>query len=307
MTEFSRPRACIIFRTHFWDDFVQRQFDRLLAVSNGIDVFVLVDETNGPIVGIAHRNVVRMTESDCLAMGFAQAGEGNLLWFNGDYPLYYFAALQGAYDYYLQLEYDVVIDQPVAATIAKAAAEGVDYVGLTKGEPVHEWFWLKTCADAYDLADIRHQLICLSLFSARALNHLASRRLAQSRQYESGTLRSWPMCEGFIATELHKGQFVCRELSDFGDTSLYDHWPPFLETDLQRPHAKGFIHPVLDQERFITSLHKYHVGLLGYLNPTSLFHRKLRRLPPRRYAAVLAETFATKTVGRLRSSRRQRG
>jgi len=32
----------------------------------------------------------------------------------------------------------------------------------------------------------------------------------------------------------------------------------------------------------------------GYLNPTSLFHRKLRRLPVTRYVQTLATTFASK-------------
>jgi hypothetical protein len=296
-----RPRACIIFRTHFWDDFVRRQFDRLLAVSGSLDVFVLVDETNGPVAGIAHDKVARVTESDVLDMGFAKAGEGSLLWFNGDYPLYWFAERHPDYALYLQLEYDVVIDAPVETLVARAAADGVDYVGLTKGEATPDWFWLSTCTAAYDIGEIRHELICLSLFSARALRHLAARRLEHSELFRTGLLQGWPMCEGFIATEMHGNGFVCRELSDFGDTGRYDHWPPYLEIDIEAPAGARFIHPVLDPKRYVASMHKYRVGAVGLLNPASLYHRKLRRLPARRYAAVLASTFAGKAVSNLKS------
>ena len=296
----SAPRTAVLFRTHFWDAFAQRQFDRLLAVAEGTDVFVLVDETSGP-VAVPHDRVVRVSESSLLAMGLARAGEGNLLWFNGDYPLYAFLQQQPGYDYYLQLEYDVVINQPLTGLVAKAAALGADYVGLTKGEPVQDWFWRDSCAGAYALADLRHQLICLSLFSAAALRHLWDRRLAHAHARAAGTLAGWPFCEGFIPTELALAGFACRELSEFGDTDAYDHWPPYLEADTASLQRHPFVHPVLDEVRYVASLHKYRVGLAGYLNPASLFHRKLRRLPRRGYLPALARSFWTKArrdVGR---------
>jgi hypothetical protein len=48
------PRYAVIFRTHFWDDFARRQFARLRQMVREGDIFVLVDETNGPVVGIEH-------------------------------------------------------------------------------------------------------------------------------------------------------------------------------------------------------------------------------------------------------------
>jgi hypothetical protein len=43
------------------------------------------------------------------------------------------------------------------------------------------------------------------------------------------------------------------------------------------------------------------VGLAGYINPASLFHRKLRRLPTRRYLSVVASTFWSKARRSLKS------
>ena len=72
----SGPRVAVIFRTHFWDAFAARQFQRLTQKVGGGDVYVLVDETNGPVEGIPHDKVVRMTETDVLALGFPTRRQG---------------------------------------------------------------------------------------------------------------------------------------------------------------------------------------------------------------------------------------
>lgn len=294
-------RYAVIFRTHFWDHFARRQFARLRKVVRGGDIFVLVDETNGKVTGIEHDRVVAVTEAELLTMGFAAAGEGNLLWFNGDYPLYRFQELHGDYDYYLQLEYDAVFNTDVDALVARAAAEAIDFIGLTKGEPTADWPWTHTCTDAYEVNEVAHQLICISLFSHQALRYLRERRLALSAAYRAGEMRAWPMCEAFIATELLQGGFNCGELSDFGDTGAYDHWPPILERDLDVTTG-AFVHPVLDEARYASSLLKYKIGLIGYLRPDSLFHRKARRLPAPLYVRLVASSFADKTRRTLRNA-----
>lgn len=303
MSDQASLRYAVIFRTHFWDAFAQRQFDRLRSrVSRG-DIYVVVDETSHPVPNIPHDRILPVTEAGLLAMGFAAAGEGNLLWYNGDYPLYRFVEEHGDYEYYLQLEYDVVFNTDIDALVARAAADHVDFVGLTKGEPTPEWYWRDSCAEVYELDQVEHQLICVSLFSNRALRYLWQRRLELSEAYRRGEIASWPMCEGFIPTELALGGYKSAELSDYGSTATYDHWPPYLEADLHEWDDQPFVHPVLDQPRYIGSLFKYKIGLSGYLQPNSLFHQKLRRLPPAVYVGVLARSFAEKTVRTLRGAR----
>ncbi len=292
----------VIFRTHFWDDFAQRQFDRLLARVSAGDVYVLVDETNGRVEGIQHDRVVRVTEQDMLDMGLPRAGTGNLLWFNGDYPLYRFLQLHGSYDYYLQLEYDVVLNTDIDLLVGRAAVDGVDFIGLTKGEPVREWAWLATCQGIYDPEEIQYKLICLSLFSHRALAALSARRLAMAEQLRHSVIETWPFCEGFIATEMGRGDFVSVELSRYVDTDAYDSWPPFVESDLPMMADRPVIHPVLDPERYVSSLLKYKVGLIGYMDVNSLLHRKLRRLPAAAYISALVKSFGRKAVRNLRSA-----
>jgi hypothetical protein len=295
------PNYAIIFRTHFWDGYAQRQFDRLVSRVGAGHIYVLVDETNGPVAGIDHDRVVRLTEQDVLDMGLPRTGDGNLFWYNGDYPLYYFLKKHRSYAYYLQLEYDVVLNMDVDDLVRRAAADRVDFVGLTKGEPVHEWAWLHTCQGVYDPEDIQYKLICLSLFSRRALQALAARRLEMSERLRSAAITAWPFCEGFIATEMGRDDFVSVELTKYADTEAYDSWPPFVESDLPTMVGRPVIHPVLDRERYIGSLLKYKVGLIGYLNVNSLFHRKLRRLPVGAYFAAVATSFSQKAVRTMRS------
>jgi hypothetical protein len=297
------PSYAVIFRTHFWDDFAKRQFERLAARVTTGDIYVLVDETNGPVAGIQHDKVVRLTEQDLLDMGLLKAGTGNLLWFNGDYPLYYFMKDHGSYDYYIYLEYDVTLNVDVDPLVRRIAADKVDFIGLTKGEPVAEWAWLHTCQGVYPAKDIQYKLICMSFFSHRALEVLAARRLELSKQFRNSVISNWPFCEGFIATEMNRNGFVSAELAAYIDTTAYDTWPPFLENDLPIMTGNPVIHPVLDRERYIGSLLKYKVGLIGYVNINSLLHRKLRRLPPSFYLKTLARTFTQKAIRTLRSHR----
>lgn len=297
------PSHAIIFRTHFWDEFVQRQFDRLLKYVGAGHVYILVDETNGVVHGINHDRVLRMTERDVLDMRFARSGTGNLLWFNGDYPLYLFLQNFDSYEYYVQLEYDVVLNTSIDALICQAAVDQADFVGLTKGEPVEEWQWLDTCRGFYDLASVKYKLICLSVYSSRALHALCKRRLEMSVQVRESATVNWPFCEGFIATEMSRGDFVSVELSRYLNTSAYDTWPPFVESDLVQMRHHPVIHPVLDPDRYVASLLKYKVGLIGYLNPFSLLHRKLRRLPIRTYLYTLLKSFGEKATRTLNGFR----
>ncbi len=97
--------------------------------------------------------------------------------------------------------------------------------------------------------------------------------------------------------------YVSAELSNYADTAAYDTWPPYIEADLPTLEQRPVIHPVLDQPRYVASLLKYKVGLIGYVNPNSLFHRKLRRLSAPDYVQTLTTSFWQKALRTLRSQR----
>jgi len=63
-----------------------------------------------------------------LGLGLSGAGHGNMLWFNGDYPLYYFYEQHGSYDYYVMTEYDVGVQRPLDDIVDRMARDGTDLV-----------------------------------------------------------------------------------------------------------------------------------------------------------------------------------
>ncbi|MBV9749808.1 MAG: hypothetical protein JO157_13445 [Acetobacteraceae bacterium] len=294
-------RYAVVFRTHIWDDYVARQYRRLAARIGSGDLFVLLDETNGP-VPVSEGKVVSHTQEGIKALGLADAGRGNMLWYNGDYPLYFFYHQYPDYDHYIMVEYDVAVHGDVDAMVAFTAREGIGFIGLTKGEPVAEWPFTATCLDAYAPEDVKKRLFCFAVFSRDAVQALFEGRLSLSRELAEGTIQRWPYCEAYIPTELALNGFKLAELSELGSTDLYDWRPAFVETDLGRLQQHTFVHPVLDAHRYVQATIKGHWSTWDALNPRSAFMRKLRRVPLSVYGAPLAAALRA----RLAESARMR-
>ena len=280
-------RYAVVFRTHIWDDYVARQYRRLAARIGSGDLFILLDETNGR-VPVSEGTVVSHTQESVKALGLADAGRGNMLWYNGDYPLYFFYHQRPDYEHYVMVEYDVAVHGDIDAMVARAAREGIGFVGLTKGDSVAEWPFTATCLDAYALEDVKKRLFCFAIFSRDAVHALFERRLSLSREFTEGKIRRWPFCEGYIPTELAVRGFKLAELSDLGGTDLYDWRPPFVETDLGELQQHTFVHPVLDQRRYVQAALKVAWSTTDALDLRGDFMRRLRRVPLSVYGAPLA-------------------
>ena len=293
-------RYAVVFRTHIWDDYVARQYRRLCARVGGGDVFILVDETSGP-VPISEGTVVSHTQESVKALGLANAGRGNMLWYNGDYPLYFFYHHYPNYKYYVMIEYDVAVHEDIDPMIAHVAREGIGFVGLTKGESVAEWPFTASCLDVYALADIKKSLICLAIFSRDAVRALFEQRLSLSREFREGRLERWPYCEGFIPTELALRGFKLAELSDLGSTDLYDWRPAFAETDLAELRQHTFVHPVLDPHRYVQATLRSAWSTTDALDPRSDLMRRLRRVPLSVNGAPLAAALRRRVAESART------
>ena len=286
-TASETPRYAVIFRTHFWDEFVSRQFRHLQDQVKSGNVYVLVDETRGPVEIPDTTLVFRLTDQQVLDAGYVRAGEGSIQWYSGDVPLYLFRESHPDYAYYIQLEYDVNVTIDLDSLVCKAAFEGVELIASSRNEDPLGWYWLNTCLDVYKREDVIFRLICLSVFSGSALDGLAAARREQAEWFLAGRISLWPMCEGFLATEASKQKLNIRELSTYGDIANYDFWPPYSERDLGRMPPNSFMHPVLDNKRYVPSLLKYYPGLVAMLSPIGWLHRKLRRLGPVEYGRAL--------------------
>ena len=245
----------VLFKIYFLDPFVVRQLERVKARVGSGDLYVVVDETRGPVEAIQHDRIVRMTEAEMIRRGFEKvAPELPMFWHSADYSLYPLVEDLPPYDYYVTLEYDAVINRDLDELVAAIAAEQLDFAGLKVTQPVSEWAWTKTCDTIYDRAALRPYLNAIAFYSHRAVMLLRQRRLELSRRFREGEITQLPLSEAFIVTELEQQVFRVGDLADFGNTTRYTWWPPSVEIELDALSDCTFIHPVLTGERCAESL-----------------------------------------------------
>ncbi len=284
----------VIFKIHYFDAFVGRQLERLKAEIGSGHLYVMADETRGPVGEIPHDRVIRVTEGEMLERGYAKRSEQHAMyWHASDYSLYRMLEGYPRYDYYLLVEFDAVINGALDTIVAAIAAKGSDFVGEPLGTPVAKWFWTKTCDKVYDLADLRPYLTVIAFFSYRAVTLLRDRRLALSRRFLSQEIDQFPLSEAFIATEVFMAGLNVDRLSDFGNTAFLDWWPPYEESELDALAEGTFVHPILDHESYLRSLlRKDQLGSIFHLDSRTV--PKLMRLPPREYIPELLLKLANR-------------
>jgi len=280
MATDAAPRFAVVMRTYQWDPFIRRQMQRYQCVAAGGDLFVSADETHGPLGDFDGLPALRTTNAQLVALGLADRFEkGSLIWWNGDYPSYAFLHAYPNYDYYVFVEYDSLVRVPLARVVQEVAEAGVDFVAAPIPGPLNKWFWWPYVRAVYDPAELRATLNCICILSRRSLRLLFDRRVDMGRD---PSLARWPISEAFVATELARAGHVFAPLSRFGDDSAYDWFPPLLEADLDSCPA-AFIHPVLDEPRYIGSLLRQGKRVRDYFNPRSQLRRRLARCAPELY------------------------
>jgi hypothetical protein len=274
------PRCAVVFKTYAWDEFVERQAHRLADAAGAQDFFVSVDETNGPVGPIPFERVVRFTCNDLAAAGLpTRYAVGGVLWWNPDYAHYQFHTQYPDYDYYLFVEYDCIVQCSVEQFVVRAAAQGADFVALPITRPFNKWHWMPYQRDVYPPDQVKLALLNACLFSSPALKLLHQRRLAMG---SDPFMRQWPSSEVFIPTEVARAGMTWVSLADFGDVSRCDWFPPTIEEDLREADGDAFLHPVLDRQRYISSM-LYNRGALA---PGEL-DRGLARFQRKEYAKLI--------------------
>jgi hypothetical protein len=186
--------------------------------------------------------------------------------------------------------------------LADIATRGIDFVAEPIAAPLDHWFWWLHTRQAYGAGEIRASLNCIAIFSRRALHLLFARRLEMARD---SRLAHWPISEAFVATEITRAGYAFAPLSAFGGTRDYDTFPPVLERELGASPDSVFVHPVLDEPRYLASLLRHGRRARDYIDKTSLLRRKLSYLPPAAYQALLARA-AWRRFWTLRRERLER-
>ena len=295
-------RAAVLFRTHMWDDFIERQYQRVLQQAEDCDVFIMAHNTSGQCNDIPHDRVILFTEDDVLGLGLARAGEGDLLWYNVDYAFYYFHKQNPQYELVVIVEYDVVLNLSLSQVVSHCRDNDIDLLGLEKGISVANWVWTQACLDLYTIDELRKLLLPFGVVSGRLLAHLFQKRLDHSRAFIEGKLTQWPICEAFIPTEADRSGFKIGQLSEIGSTEHFDFAPAIFEGDMPALQGEAFLHPVLDTDRYIRSRLKFEHRTEKFLVPGSRQHQDLSRFPLRAYRSPLMQALKNR-VGRLLQQR----
>ena len=123
-----------------------------------------------------------------------------------------------------------------------------------------------------------------------------------TRRYEAGEITNWPYAEAFIPTEMQNNGFVVRKLGEFGKVDKYDWWPPTHEKDLPSLQDQAFLHPVLDERKYVASCLQWS-DLRSYFYPDGELRRLLDRSSPLSSIPALLMEFIRR-LPRLASARR---
>lgn len=312
------PRYALVFKTHVWDNFIERQYNRFRQCMTNGDLFVALDETNAKSDCIPGQTM-RFTQAELIEMGLADRAErGSLIWWNTDYPHYLFYKNHSDYDFYIFCEYDTCICRDIDTLIQEVAAASAEFVALPTRVAKEEWMWTAFHLPTYG-EKLAGSLNCISIFSNRALKLLSNRRLEMSSLSKKGGVPFWPTNEVFIATEIKRAGLKMMSLDDFGSAEGYEWYPPHLEDDIttealvasaHNGRPRVFLHPVLDRPRFMASLLKFS-PLQGYLAGLIQFRplynlvtrrtrlgRELRRFPE--FSDRVPKAFARRVAVRAR-------
>ncbi len=282
-------RFVVVFKTYTWDGFVERQAHRLQAAAAGGDFFISIDETTGSFPNIPFANIDRISNAKVVALGLSDRFErGSLLWWNPDYAHYHFFAKYPDYESYVFVEYDVVVQESIADLVARINRVKADFVARPIDLSDGKWFWRDFHLQVYPHEQLRASLNCFSVYSFRAMEMLFRRRREMADQLG---LIYWPSSEAFLATEIGRAGFRQAVLDDFGDGSAYDWFPPTLEEDLPQHPTCSFLHPVLDQQRFVAVNLRSNASPLSFLWPRSTLRRRLARVPASAYLKLLPGAF----------------
>jgi hypothetical protein len=287
-------RYAILLKIHYWDEFVERRFQHLLRKAGSGDVYLFVDETHGSVGQLPHPNVIRATELEVEKLGLLPYPPGKVFWYNADYPLYYLFLKNNSYDYYLMCEYDTVFNIEIDDFVSAAANDRIDYVGF----PLANKHWGETCDGVYpDSFVLYHWLNAISLHSNRSVEFLFQRRKSLTDLYKAGQIVNWPYSELFIPSEMHNNGFLVSPLGDYGKVEKYDFWPPNHEKDLPLLEDQDFLHPVLNEPKYVASCLRY-----GSLHSYFFRDGQMRRLLGRSSTSPLSTlpTFLTEVVRRIR-------
>lgn len=242
----------VLFKAHYWNDDVQKQFDRLKASCREGHIYVALDAKCHPIDYPPSEAVFWISEVDLNAIGLYNH---NGWWYNGDLPSILFFIKNPSYRFVVAVEYDVGIFHDIDSIVSDMYENNIDAIYHNLPEDLSQWPNLSSAIDYYNFRDIRHALFCISFFSRQALSCLYARRLVQQSLKDKFNLDTWPIGEAVMASEVNLSNLKYRKLSDYCSNLDNYNWNKGIIEELISfiNPVNTFIHPISGAEKCVLS------------------------------------------------------
>lgn len=218
-----------------------------LAAGSGLPVAFVLDGRH-PVTVESPRPKVMVTQATCEALGLYCPPD--FAWRCGDYGIYLARAQFPDASHFWLLEYDIRLagGPPSRFFETFAARPDIDLLACRYRAAGTDWDWY---GNALGRGVKPHRcLFGVVRLSARAIDVLAEKR--RMHGHSAQRRKTWPNDEGFVATTLSNGDFLCQDINAFGrefydDVTLSLTIPIRGETftpDPSKPGARIY-HPVL--------------------------------------------------------------
>ncbi len=256
------PKVALLVRTHLVNE---KLFDLLdvLNQSRRYDLFVLADETRGPL---ETRGYAKLTHSvDMVSRYGLSHRHPNVLWHCGDYPLYFAAAEIPGYDYYGMIEYDVdlVRRSPLflEGLISRLCGDrgSVDFVSAGTGRAEAQWGWTEAASRIFPVV-YTTGLFAFLIVSQRAIDCLIAARRKEARSGAAGA--DIVHCEAFCVSALMEAGLACAPIN-----SLVEHavnYATFHPGSLELPDGEFLLNDYRIDDPRVEMVHPVY-DLSGYL------------------------------------------
>lgn len=303
-----RPSYAVLFKTHLWNEFIERQYRRLCGCIKQGRVFIVVDETNGRVC-IPYDDVVRVTSDMASQQGLLAYPEQKVFWHNGDYQIYLFCNLFPEFEYIFLAEYDCVFNISIDTIIEKMAEDGLAFVGERSPDDPKTWCWTPSVRPYYpESSEIVGRLVCCAGFSRAFVNQMLAARRDHTQLALSNAAAAkapdWPHVEAFVGAEIARLGLAEKPLSAFGDISHYAVLPPYLEAELPALAHSIAVHPVREPQVLLSYLTQSGGSPEQMFVDGSRLRARMDKCDPREFVSAFLPLFVAtanwSAVARLR-------
>lgn len=241
-------KYAVIYRAHYWDIDVEKNYLRIVKNSPNADVFIARDVTNGACIipDAQNRLIFDISIRETEEMGFPSGGG---FYYNGDYASLAFFKNYPNYDYYVTAECDLAVFKNLEDIVDDMAANSIDNVCYEQPVDPKEWRNVAQNNNYEHDNTIMPAWICIHFLSRKAMLCLMISRYQHALRKAQYKFENWPYCE-YMMGSIHKmHDLKFKDIREYCNHLKYYHWKyAITEQAVDRINEEDkidtFIHPV---------------------------------------------------------------